>query len=339
MEKSKNIIANGKQHSSRRVLRSFENVYKTKEFQQTEANVSLTAMHFSLTVIIYLAFYVIASEATLSDDARELQRNKRTLAGDEVEMTLEKRGRRPGPPGEPGEPGPEGRPGPQGPSGIPGPPGPPGRDGRDAVAVINAGDICPGPDPQLEGGTIFVRWGRTDCPESSELVYSGVVGGSRHRDLPGAGANILCLPEDPTYENSVAGEGAVRAFLYSVEYQLSDFPAWGSHNLNDVTCAVCQATGRFSHLMIPGKPTCPSAKWTLEYSGYLMAERSHSAHHKSMFICNDQNPQPVPNSDGVASSNSGRLTFVEARCSTSGGGLSCDAYGDSQEITCAVCTM
>lgn len=297
-------------------------------------------MHFSLTVIFYLTFYVIVSEATLSDDSRQLQRNKRTLAGDEAEMTLEKRGRRrPGPPGEPGEPGPEGLPGPQGPSGIPGPPGPPGRDGRDAVAVINAGDICPGPNPQLEGGAIFVRWGRTDCPDSSELIYSGIAGGSRHRDLPGAGANILCLPEDPAYVNAVEGEGSNRAFLYSVEYQVSEFSAMGSINVHDVSCAVCQATGRVSHLMIPGKPTCPSAKWTLEYSGYLMAERSHPVHHKSMFICNDQNPQPVHDSSGNAHASSGRLTLVEARCSETGGGLPCDAYGGYREITCAVCTM
>ena len=34
----------------------------------------------------------------------------------------------------------------------------------------------------------------------------------------------------------------------------------------DVPCSVCQATGRLSHVMIPGKAECFPG-WTLEYKG------------------------------------------------------------------------
>ncbi|KAJ8038528.1 hypothetical protein HOLleu_15978 [Holothuria leucospilota] len=91
--------------------------------------------------------------------------------------------------------------------------------------------------------------------------------------------------------------------------------------------------------MIPAKQTCPSSEWTLEYRGYLMAERSHSVHHKSMFICMDHDSQPVPSSSGPAGANSARLVLVEGKCSTTGGGLPCGTYPDGNEFTCAVCTL
>ncbi|KAJ8038532.1 hypothetical protein HOLleu_15982 [Holothuria leucospilota] len=166
-----------------------------------------------------------------------------------------------------------------------------------------------------------------------------IAAGSRHRGLPGGGANILCLPPDPSFVNPVDGVGGTRAFLFSIEYQLSDYPAWQQNNFHDVPCAVCKATGRFSHVMIPAKQTCPSSEWTLEYRGYLMAERSLSVHHKSMFVCVDHDPKIVSSSSAADNQNSGRLALVEGKCSTTGGGLPCDTYPDGKEFTCAVCTL
>lgn len=288
-------------------------------------------MNFITLIALALCCYGVAkADAAHDDDHFLLSAGDLTLhAGPPGEQ---------GPPGRDGHNGPIGAPGPSGPSGPPGAPGAPGRDGRDAVAVINAGDICPQP-VEPKSGAIYVRWGRTDCNEGSDLVYDGRAAGSRHRDLPGAGSNVLCLPNDPEFVGSVAGVGSTRAFLFSVEYQISDFPLYQSFNLHDVTCAVCKATGRYSHLMVPGKHTCPSDEWTLEYEGYLMAERSHSVHVKSEFLCMDRTPRPVPGSAGAASANSGRLTVVEPKCSNSGGGLPCETYPSGSEFTCAVCTM
>ncbi|KAJ8044426.1 Short-chain collagen C4 [Holothuria leucospilota] len=206
--------------------------------------------------------------------------------------------------------------------------------------ITNDGKIHSHPRGSRGAGSVFVRWGRTDCPAASDLLYSGIAGGSKHRDLPGGGANILCLPLDPSFVNPVDGVGSDRAFIFSVQYQITHFPAWEKHYFHDVTCAVCKATGRFSHVMIPAKQSCPSSEWTLEYRGYLMAERSHPVHHKSMFICMDQDPTPVPNSgNGWANGGFGILDLVEGKCSTSGGGLPCGTYPDGKEFTCAVCTL
>lgn len=311
-----------------------------------------------VSVFLILGIICHISSAVKSEDSqrpstRELlhdeREEKKTFIWDDAEKEPETRKKRSiqgpsGPPGAPGHPGhtgpsgPQGAPGPQGPPGSEGPPGPPGRDGRDAVAVVNAGDICPQPEVPISGA-VFVRWGRPDCPEASDLLYSGIAGGSRHRDLPGGGANLLCLPSNPSFVNPVDGVGDARAFLYSVQYQISNYPAWQTYHLQDVSCAVCKATGRYSHLMIPAMQSCPSSEWTLEYRGYLMAERSHTVHHKSMFICMDQEPQPVPNSGGAATASSALLNLVEGKCSTSGGGLPCGQYPDGKEFTCAVCTL
>jgi len=42
------------------------------------------------------------------------------------------------------------------------------------------------------GGTTYVRWGRTTCPETSELVYDGYAGGGSHGE-DGAGT-IFAFP-------------------------------------------------------------------------------------------------------------------------------------------------
>ena len=49
-------------------------------------------------------------------------------------------------------------------------------------------------------GQTYVRWGRTNCPgnQSTELVYSGRAGGSRH-DYGGGATNYLCMSDNPDY--------------------------------------------------------------------------------------------------------------------------------------------
>lgn len=50
--------------------------------------------------------------------------------------------------------------------------------------------------PVKRAGAVFVRWGRSDCPSTANLVYTGMTAGKNegHR---GDGLNMLCLPEDP----------------------------------------------------------------------------------------------------------------------------------------------
>ena len=214
--------------------------------------------------------------------------------------------------GKDGEVGETGEPGIQGPSGLSGIQGPPGP---------------PGPS---SGGLVYTRWGRTTCPDTSgtELVYAGRAGGTRH-NAPGGAANHICLPENPDYLQYQAG---VQNFspVYAVHYQPLGGPL-ASVNSHDVPCAVCFASARVAVLMIPAKTQCPPS-WTLEYTGYLMTERVHANHHRSMFECIDTHPESVPGS--AANTVPAQLTHTEATCSE----LPCPPYNPQKELTCVVCT-
>ncbi len=115
-----------------------------------------------------------------------------------------------GPPGPAGTPGPadgppgsQGASGPAGPSGPSGPPGPPeplGSRGRDGPKDKE------GPLGPQGGGLTYIRWGNSSCPSNvseTEMVYSGIAGGSHHRHA-GGGSNYLCMPKDPQYKSSLS---------------------------------------------------------------------------------------------------------------------------------------
>ena len=90
-----------------------------------------------------------------------------------------------------------------------------GKDGRDGEPGI-AG--LPGPPGPSGVGAVYTRWGRTTCPDTpgTELVYGGRAGGSWYGHY-GGGANYLCLPEDPHYIASQAGNYDA-SYLYGAEY-------------------------------------------------------------------------------------------------------------------------
>ena len=116
----------------------------------------------------------------------------------------------------------KGDPGIIGPSG---PQGPSGRDGTDGMKG-DPGDIglqgSPGPLNAGIAGLVYTRWGKTICPSTSgtELVYAGRAAGSDSH-AKGGGSDILCMPNDPEYDDYDAGEGV--SPIYGVEY----FPSSG----------------------------------------------------------------------------------------------------------------
>ena len=186
------------------------------------------------------------------------------------------------------------------------------------------------------GGTVFTRWGRTTCPETpgTELVYSGIVAASHHTEK-GGGANYLCLPNDPQPLETTHGIDSDRAKLYGVEYDLSS----GSLNIlasvktHNAPCVVCYTSQRATVLTMPGKPTCPSS-WTLEYAGYLVADRFN--HNRVMFECMDKEPECIPGSAGWINGWGGLFKFTEvASCTV---GIPCPPYSHGMELSCAMCT-
>ena len=124
-------------------------------------------------------------------------------------------------------------------------------------------------------GPTYVRWGRTTCPASATLLYSGRAAGAHHAHA-GGGYNYVCLHAAPVYNETEAASNAYAARLYRVEYEMQiSSNALGLmsmlhlHN-KDVPCTVCQSTGSLATFMQPGSATC-SQGWSTEYAGYVMA--------------------------------------------------------------------
>ena len=224
-----------------------------------------------------------------------------------------------GPQGEPGKNGGKGEKGelgPQGGKGIPGSPGLPGAEGKQGAQ---------GPPT---GGTVYTRWGRTNCSsdQQTELVYSGRAGGSRF-DHHGGGANLLCLPDDPEY--STYGSGVTNwAPLGGAIYRGASGQPFRNHDYRNMLCAVCYASTRDTVLMIPAKLTCPT-NWTTEYTGYLMAAYDGD-NGRTLFECIDSTPESIPGGDV----NNAFYHHVEATCNS----LCCPPYDAEKEVTCVVCT-
>ena len=109
---------------------------------------------------------------------------------------------RDGPTGRDGRDGLAGPMGSQGPRGLQGPPGPvnapPGPRGLTGATGERgpAGDR--GPAGPRSGGVVYTRWGKSTCRNGADLVYAGVMGGSKHNQA-GGGSTRLCMPLDPEY--------------------------------------------------------------------------------------------------------------------------------------------
>ena len=208
----------------------------------------------------------------------------------------------------------------KGPTGTKGDKGAPGQKGMK------------GDKEENNGGTVYVRWGHDQCPSTTQLVYSGRVGGSYYSQS-GGGSNPQCLPLDPNFLTPISGNQIYRALMYGAEYQTNTDSKSHVHEHNDfdVPCAVCHVSNHTAVYMVPAKYTCPTG-WTREYYGYLMAEWNHNNHHRSQFTCVDSALKPI---SGSSANKDGLLFyFVEGRCGT----LPCPPYDNTKELSCAVCT-
>ncbi|XP_077979079.1 uncharacterized protein LOC144434495 [Glandiceps talaboti] len=232
--------------------------------------------------------------------------------------------------GDQGEPGAKGK---AGPSGVPGLNGDQGEEGHTVPSLV-LDEIVMRVRHHIGGGgrgTVYVRWGRKTCPDTAELVYEGIAGGS-HYTHQGSGANYQCLPLNPIYDNPVPGFQA-EGLIYGSEYQTISFPPLADIHDGDVVCAVCRASSRGTVLMVPARNKCPSKEWTREYHGYLMT--AHHTHKRSEYVCMDRQAEATP---GTSSNKDGALFYaVEGRCEA--GTLPCGPYTTGFELTCAVCTM
>ena len=160
------------------------------------------------------------------------------------------------------------------------------------------------------------------------LFLTGVVGGS-HYSQPGGGSNYLCLRSDPVFREDDPGVARIiRATVHGAEYQHPYKDQLHDHN---VPCAICQVTHKTA-LMMPGTNLCDEG-WTTEYVGYIAAERDHTAHHRSEFICVDDDAEPSDRSNPI-DQNGVLLQPTQTIC----GSLPCLPYVKNKDLLCVVCS-
>ncbi len=114
------------------------------------------------------------------------------------------------------------------------------------------------PHAPSSSGATYTRWGASKCPKTSDLVYSGIIGGSYYYQR-GGGSNYLCLPKERNavvYSKSLKYKPGVQRYspIYGTEYEN---PLNGEDDSN-APCAVCQST-KSNTLMIPGTSKCPDS--------------------------------------------------------------------------------
>jgi len=172
-------------------------------------------------------------------------------------------------------------------------------------------------------GSTFIRWGKSSCPSSSQIVYSGFVGGSFHSDAGGS-AKHLCLSPNPVMSD-LWFSAVWHSTLYGAEYE-------AILNLNDldVVCAVCKVS-KASTFMLPGTNVCPSG-WTTQYSGFLVGATYHHAD-ASDYTCMDGQSEGRPGSE--ANQDGNVFYYTVAVC----GSLPCPPYVNNKVVTCAVCSQ
>ncbi|XP_076075852.1 uncharacterized protein LOC143046580 [Mytilus galloprovincialis] len=181
-------------------------------------------------------------------------------------------------------------------------------------------------NPQGHGST-FVRWGRSQCPSQTELVYSGYAAGQEYyygTSRFGGPSNMLCLPKDPELSNRT---GSSSSRLYGTEFEGNHF-APGSAN-EDVPCALCRSNDTSSSVMIPGRKSCYSG-WKNEYFG-ILASGCYNCK-ASSYICVDMNPEFI--SGGERNNDNNLLYATSMKC----GSLPCPPYHNDLEVYCVVCS-
>ena len=132
------------------------------------------------------------------------------------------------------------------------------------------------------------------CPNvtGTELVYEGFMAGTYYFTQGGA-ANYICTASgaDVEYHPEATTRNLGDSVLYSVEYETKSGQALTHLFEHNAPCAVCEVSSRSKKIMIPGRFTCPDT-WTVEYSGWLMAD--YHGYHRTMHICLDKTPETVP---------------------------------------------
>jgi hypothetical protein len=194
--------------------------------------------------------------------------------------------------------------------------------------------------PNTRRSSVYVRYGRNDCPPASRLVYAGFLAGSRSSET-GSGASLLCMRSSAVHRDH-HGVNQGGAYLNGYEYETSGFGlssnAFRSVHNREIPCAVCENVHAETTFVQHGSTACPEGYMT-DYSGFLFANRYHTSsslgtNYRSEYVCIDFTPQYYHNGRGNSDDNYGQLYPVEIKCS----GIPCPPYRNHREVTCAQCS-
>ncbi|ELT95688.1 hypothetical protein CAPTEDRAFT_110451, partial [Capitella teleta] len=107
------------------------------------------------------------------------------------------------------------------------------------------------------------------------------------------------------------------------------------HDRN-VPCVACHIQGRSLVNVFPGWQSCPD-RWSTEYRGFLMTERSVYANNK-VPVCMDESPESlehIPDADARGA----MFRNMEVVCEHKNETSFCEAYTSGHELTCVVCSV
>lgn len=191
-----------------------------------------------------------------------------------------------------------------------------------------------------DAGVSFIRWGRTVCPDGSQVLYKGFTAGPKIGS-GGGGSNFLCMHEKPSFIAGSPGRGTFAGVIVGAEYDYTGFTnVLSTENMpngvitsQDVPCVRCYVSGSTDAMMVPGRSDCGGSGYEFKYSGVLMSEYSSDASRKrSSYICMDHAPEGIMG--GEAANSDALLYPVEVGC----GSLPCNPYVSGKQVTCAICT-
>lgn len=198
----------------------------------------------------------------------------------------------------------------------------------------------------ITAGTVYIRWGREDCPWSHTLLgVAGRAAAPFHGET-GGGTNYLCLPNTPVFP-AIATGSFPQSDIVGVEFATAGEPL-ASVDSTALACANCFA-GQSPKLMIPGTVNCPSSSWVMAYRGYLMSAKDQSSagltaarevlspeteHYRTEYICVDE--VPTDTSATVTADDESLIYHVHFDCAN-GASLGCNPSSPPGQIVCVVC--
>ena len=148
----------------------------------------------------------------------------------------------------------------------------------------------------------------------------------------GGGIDFQCLPSDPEWTGDEVTGNQANNYIHGVEYYAASLAKIipSGEIFTGMPCSVCEVHHHHQQLMIPAKTSCPGG-WVMQYTGYLMAERSGHIS-PSNYVCVNKEFEKLTGSTG--NQPSGYVNPVEAVC----GALPCPPYQQGYELSCVVCT-